>query len=122
MPGPAGQPPHRKMRQRGPGVLRLAVRLASQRLEFVRRQRRYIRVFGRYDPPQQRDCNFDGRGRGGEEPGKAERRWRRVLRMPRRARGGERAAHGLFGFELRSAGDGPPEGALMMDDGLVELD
>jgi hypothetical protein len=31
-------------------------------------------------------------------------------------------AHGLSGFELRSAGDGPPEGALMMDDGLVELD
>jgi hypothetical protein len=110
------------MRQRGPGVLRLAVRLASQRLEFVRRQRRYIRVAALYDPPEQCDCNFDGRGRGGEEPGEAERRWRRVLRMSRRGRGGERAAHGLSGFELRSASDGPPEGALMMDDGLVELD
>src|ERR1700691_1593911 len=80
------------MRQRGSGVLRLALRLASQRLEFVRRQGCYIRVAALYDPPEQSDCNFDGRGRGGEEPGEAERRWRRVLRMARRGRGGERAA------------------------------
>ena len=31
-------------------------------------------------------------------------------------------AHGLSGFELRSAADGPSEGALMIDDELVEFD